>query len=83
MLDLHILIHDLECYGTRRRLSEAAALNCRNFISGFAHRLNQLSLAKIAVAVSREFSSPDEAVNFLQEVCSVTQVPPLDALLRS
>lgn len=41
---------------------------CRSFISGFAHRLNQLSLAKMAVTVSREFSSPEDAANFLQEV---------------
>lgn len=41
---------------------------CRNFISGFAHRLNQLSLAKLAVTVSREFGTPNEAVSFLQEV---------------
>jgi hypothetical protein len=41
---------------------------CRNFISGFAHRLNQLSLAKMAVTVAQDFSSPEEAVAFLQEV---------------
>ena len=41
---------------------------CRNFISGFAHRLNQLSLAKMAVTVAQDISSPEEAVTFLQEV---------------
>ena len=41
---------------------------CRNFISGFAHRLNQLSLAKMAVTVAQDISSPEDAVTFLQEV---------------
>lgn len=47
---------------------------CRNFISGFAPRMNQLSLAKMAVTVSREFSSPEDAANFLQEVRFVTSL---------
>jgi len=40
----------------------------RNFIAGFSQRLNQLSVAKLAVTVSRDFSSPEDATAFLQEV---------------
>ena len=42
----------------------------------FAQRLNQLSLAKIAVAVSQSFKSPDEAAGFLQEVCISSVIQP-------
>lgn len=40
----------------------------RNFIATVSQRLNQLSVAKLAVKVSQEFEAPEEAISFLQEV---------------
>lgn len=40
----------------------------RNFIATVSQRLNQLSVAKLAVTVSQQFEAPEEAISFLQEV---------------
>lgn len=40
----------------------------RNFIATISQRLNQLSVAKIAVRVSQEFEAQEDSVVFLQEV---------------
>ncbi|KAI3438613.1 hypothetical protein D9Q98_001036 [Chlorella vulgaris] len=40
----------------------------QNFVSGFAHKINLLKLAFLAVAVGKQMSTPEEGAAFIQDV---------------